>query len=290
MQVMIKKPSQFFIDNCSIFDQPDLTVMPVSGPGFEDLDVLFNSVTHLDSTQGKLNKLFKALFMYKCLENTGYFKFQDGSNLKAHFKDTRADSRVFFACLMFHYMLAISSNCHSVSTSTSGYFKRHKYGIAVFSRVVSVINHSCNPNTGIVVVKNIQVTIATRRIEKGQEICHVYQGHFADTPLPKRRQLMQNFFHFTCQCLACTEDYPVYEDLPATFDNSNYALLCTQVQNAIDLKDYKQAMFFLMKKLSLISDALEEPHQLFVKDRAAFLECLWQCYSNKTYLISSSIN
>ena len=39
----------------------------------------------------------------------------------------------------------------------------------------------------------------------------------------------------------------------------------------------------MTKRLTIISDNLQEPHQLFIQDRAAFIECLWQCYANKTY-------
>ena len=43
----------------------------------------------------------------------------------------------------------------------------------------------------------------------------------------------------------------------------------------------------MTKRLTIISDNLQEPHQLFIQDRAAFIECLWQCYANKTFLTHS---
>ena len=39
----------------------------------------------------------------------------------------------------------------------------------------------------------------------------------------------------------------------------------------------------MTKRLTIISDNLQEPHQLFIQDRAAFIECLWQCYANKIF-------
>ena len=41
----------------------------------------------------------------------------------------------------------------------------------------------------------------------------------------------------------------------------------------------------MIKRLAIISDNLKEPHQLFIQDRAAFSECLWQCYATKTFQI-----
>ena len=51
----------------------------------------------------------------------------------------------------------------------------------------------------------------------------IYKGHFADTLLEKRKQLMGDYFHFICNCLACTQNYPLYDQLDKTFDNEEYS-------------------------------------------------------------------
>ena len=76
---MAKKPAQFYVDKCQHFDKPDIERLPVESPEFESLDVLFNSVTHLDTTEGQLDKIYMCIFMYQCLESTGFF---DGLNPK----------------------------------------------------------------------------------------------------------------------------------------------------------------------------------------------------------------
>ena len=100
---------------------------------------------------------------------------------------------------------------------------------------------------------------------------------------------MNDFYHFTCTCIACTDKYPLYQDLEAEFQHEDYQALTTKVQNAFDCKDYYQGSQLMIQRLKLVSEHLKEPHQLYIKDRAAYLECLWQCYANKTFVVKSKV-
>ena len=64
---------EFFIDNCHHFSQVDETKIPVSKEGFDGLDNIFNSVTHLNTTQNQFQKILTALFLYQCLNLSTYF-------------------------------------------------------------------------------------------------------------------------------------------------------------------------------------------------------------------------
>ena len=96
-------------------------------------------------------------------------------------------------------------------TSISHCVTRTPYALGVFPTAASLLNHSCDPNSATVVLKgapeqseggvgarrrggSVQVTFATRLIRKGEEICHVYQGHFGDTGLAARRAVLRNMF------------------------------------------------------------------------------------------------
>ena len=56
-----------------------------------------------------------------------------------------------------------------------------------------------------------------RCIPKGDEITHIYQGHFGDTPKEKRQDILDRMFHFKCLCSACVNDYPLANKLPHTY-------------------------------------------------------------------------
>ena len=102
-------------------------------------------------------------------------------------------------------------------------------------------------------------------ISKGQEISHIYQGHFGDTPKQERQRILKNMFHFDCCCLACTHDYPLGKDLPDTlFDmkkqlftsvspSSYFQKIRTEVESYIpnekDSTSKKDFMEDLSKKL-----------------------------------------
>ena len=74
LKAITKRPAQFFIDNCEIFDEPHYQKLPVGDDDFfGDLDVIFNSVTHLGTSKDILEKLFYSIFIYQCLVGTGYF-------------------------------------------------------------------------------------------------------------------------------------------------------------------------------------------------------------------------
>ena len=208
-----------------------------------------------------------------------------------YFLDDRNSSPVFFTSLLFHFMNVTLSNSHSImyympeEVGSQG----HKYAIAIFSRAASLLNHSCNTNTVAVVQKNVQVTVATKRIFPGEEICHIYQGHFADTPLAKRQQLMKEIYHFTCACTACTQNYPLYEDLKDDFTNEEYLSLTGEEKNAIEDQNYFKALQIMERKLQIVSDHIQEPHKLFTVDRAVFTQCLLQCYGNKPFIVKPNV-
>lgn len=153
----------------------------------------------------------------------------------------------------------------------------------MFPKVASLINHSCNPNTGTVVKKDVQITIATKRIHPGEEICQVYQCHFADTPFAQRQSVLKELYHFQCQCKACVLKFPLYQDLPGDFAHPEYLELSKDFKDAFEANKLIKACDIVVKKLIIASEFLKEPHSVFVTDRAALIECFWHCYGNKVY-------
>ena len=67
------KPAHFFITHCATFDEPQEKNSAISDDEFDKLDILFNSVTHLETTGEKLNKIYMSVFLYQCFQETGYF-------------------------------------------------------------------------------------------------------------------------------------------------------------------------------------------------------------------------
>ena len=156
LKTLTMKSAQFYIENCAEFDEPQMEKLPISGSGFANVDVLFNSVTHLSTTKNQLEHIFVSVFLYDCLSFTGFFDQQNPQNLQNHFTDERQDPKVFFIGLLFHFLLNAMSNNHGIGI---GNFQQKRYASGIFTRAVSLLNHSCAPNTGVVCSKDVQMTI-----------------------------------------------------------------------------------------------------------------------------------
>ena len=131
--------------------------------------------------------------------------------------------------------------------------------------------------------KSVNFT-ATKRIEIGEEICHIYHGYFAETPLDERRESLFDKYHFLCTCQACHENWPMYEGLDGDFANDDYEALNNEFKSAMDAHDYWTGLDVARKRMVMVCDHLQEPHQLFVENRVAYMECMRQCYGNSFYL------
>ena len=96
-------------------------------------------------------------------------------------------------------------------TSIGNNVTRKPFALGVFPTAASLLNHSCDPNSATVYLRrktrtsddedeadarggSVQVTFATRVIRRGEEICHIYQGHFGDTELDARSAILRDMF------------------------------------------------------------------------------------------------
>lgn len=83
MRGLTKKPAQFFVDHCDHFDEQCFTKLPNCDPQYDGLDIMFNSVTHLEDYNDIMVKIVGAVFQYKWLEMMGYFENVDSTGNKA---------------------------------------------------------------------------------------------------------------------------------------------------------------------------------------------------------------
>ena len=75
----------------------------------------------------------------------------------------------------------------------------------------------------------------------------------------------------------------MYGELDGDFANDDYEALTNELQIAMDAHDYWTGLDVARKRMVLVSDHLQEPHQLFVENRVAYMECMRQCYGNSFY-------
>ena len=59
---------------------------------------------------------------------------------------------------------------------------------------------------------------------------------------------------------------------------------CMNMQISRCAHDYWTGLDVARKRMVMECDHLQEPHQLFVETRVAYMECMRHCYGNSFYL------
>ncbi|NXS26730.1 SMYD4 protein, partial [Pomatostomus ruficeps] len=74
-----------------------------------------------------------------------------------------------------------------------------------FFPVLSLLNHSCCPNTSVSFSGTATTVRASQPIPSGQEVLHCYGPHRCRMRVAERQQLLSQYF-FECHCQACLEE------------------------------------------------------------------------------------
>ncbi len=204
-----------------------------------------------------------------------------------------------------HQFAAIKSNIHTVCelrNGSEGKLQIKPIGVAMFPDVALHINHSCNPNTFVIDVRDRQITIAARDIEEGEEITQIYLGHFGDTEKEKRQRLLEERYHFRCECEACQGNFPsaqqcleqciTFAETPnellkkpmslneLTALDSRNENLKNQIENALVVGSVDKAVEITIKRIKLICEHLREPHILYLMARMSLTNYMWCMHGN----------
>ena len=250
---------------------------------FEDIDLL----QHIATT----------LTLLKFLKNLGYFS-----------EDITQEDELKLGQVLCHYFGAILPNIHAIferKPTPEDPTKSDMVAVALFPNVASHLNHSCDPNTFVIDIGRVQVTVAGRSIAPGEEISHVYYGHFGDTSKEKRQKYLLKKYHFKCDCDACEKDYHNAEEcveIAKTFaatpkENLRMPLsqqelenldvendkLHQMVESALSKNMLPLAVEATKKRIQLISKHLKQPHILYLMGRCSIVNYMSFIYGNKSF-------
>ncbi|KAL8198892.1 UNVERIFIED_CONTAM: hypothetical protein K2H54_028877 [Gekko kuhli] len=114
---------------------------------------------------------------------------------------------------MLKHMLQLRCNAQAVTTlreSGSGdklvaSSEQVRLAVALFP-VVSLLNHSCDPNTSVTFSRTTAEVRALQPIAKGQEILHCYGPHKCRVGAAERHKELLAQYFFSCQCQACLRE------------------------------------------------------------------------------------
>lgn len=175
----------------------------------DDYKSLYDLMGH--SERRSVSDLFKrsmmACYMLDILERSPFFEADDPESF-----------RLFVGSLFLRHLQNLPCNAHEVSDlviegldvngSLSG-----EIGCGTYP-VVSMMNHSCDPNVTRYFHSDIAVVRAIKSIRPGEEVVDNYGYHFAlDTKEERQTSLRKQYF-FLCTCVPCTFLWPMFHDLP----------------------------------------------------------------------------
>ncbi|XP_078064841.1 protein-lysine N-methyltransferase SMYD4 [Mustelus asterias] len=160
---------------------------------------------------------------------------------------------------------------------------------------MSLLNHSCDPNTSIT-FRNTTITVrASRPIPAGQEVLHCYGPHWSRMAVKERQRALCLQYFFQCWCTACVSE----EKEAAGTDSLLTQYLCShcgftlQDTEEADCRCSNRSCGHLVSKLSLtqqvqqIISKMDIARGLSIENPDAAFQILSECQQTAQNLLSS---
>ncbi|KAM5215474.1 SET and MYND domain-containing protein 4 isoform 2-T4 [Hipposideros larvatus] len=114
---------------------------------------------------------------------------------------------------MLRHMLQLQCNAQAITTIQQTESKENvitnsrqvRLATGIFP-VVSLLNHSCSPNTSVSFISTVATIRASEQIGKGQEILHCYGPHESRMGVAERQKKLRSQYFFDCNCPACQNE------------------------------------------------------------------------------------
>ncbi|XP_032119326.1 SET and MYND domain-containing protein 4 isoform X2 [Sapajus apella] len=187
----------------------------VNGKYESNYQAVFNLLPHTENHSPE-HKFLCALCVSALCRQLEAASFQavatgaDSSRLKAAAAPELCPDVTVWGVAMLRHMLQLQCNAQAITTIQH---TGSKEGIVTGSRqvrlatgifpVISLLNHSCSPNTSVSFISTIATIQASQRIGKGQEIVHCYGPHKSRMGVAERQQKLRSQYFFDCTCPAC---------------------------------------------------------------------------------------
>ncbi|XP_044006083.1 SET and MYND domain-containing protein 4-like [Aphidius gifuensis] len=86
--------------------------------------------------------------------------------------------------------------------------------LMVVEPMIKVFRHSCNPNANDLIHQSTTSIFATKPIKKGEEVFTSWGVDFFKSNKQERQNYLLPILKNICQCEACKNDYPSFDELP----------------------------------------------------------------------------
>ncbi|XP_044593878.1 SET and MYND domain-containing protein 4-like isoform X1 [Cotesia glomerata] len=160
--------------------------------------------------QFKVQCALKAsLYMYIMAVTTNVF----GKKMESMEELRNYEYAVFVGKLLYHHTALSSTNICAIHTPNTN--NDVLYGGGLLNPLESLYNHSCDPNTGIIMCLDMSAFITLQTIKKGEQLFISYGQEFHDMTTSARREELQASRSYWCDCHACINDWNPGHVLPS---------------------------------------------------------------------------
>nr|XP_012223994.1 PREDICTED: SET and MYND domain-containing protein 4 [Linepithema humile] len=188
----------------------------------DDYINFYNLVTHEDKRlpEDLFHRAYMAAWLFRLLKTGEYFPENVKTTDSA--ESRLSDEELFISELLLHNLQLLQFNSHEISElikpkgeTTLAKAKSVFIGGGVYP-TVAMLNHSCNPGVVRYFVGTTMIVRAVRTISAGEEISENYGPIFTTMPENDRKRRLRVQYWFNCNCEACSEHWPLLEELDPT--------------------------------------------------------------------------
>ncbi|XP_075052794.1 protein-lysine N-methyltransferase SMYD4 isoform X2 [Mixophyes fleayi] len=164
---------------------------------------------------------------------------EDTMSMEGHTRQDQSQGLQLIGSAILQHMLQLHCNAQAVTAICEGYEesatslvesnKCVRLATALFP-VLSLLNHSCDPNTTVSFQGRCAMVKASRPIQKGEEVVHCYGPHKLRMDFEERHKLLKDQYFFVCQCEACTQEQ-------GSKDKTSCDFCCPKCQAALEGED-----------------------------------------------------
>ncbi|TDG50660.1 hypothetical protein AWZ03_002964 [Drosophila navojoa] len=207
LRIIASKPLDYFMQLRASLDE-ELSLEQLLSLTKDD----FRRVAHLERHQKErppsnfFQYVLMARFLTRCLQAAGYFGSEPQS------EQVSAIGGLLLRCLQF-----IQFNTHEVAElhkyAAEGREKSIFIGGAIYP-TLALFNHSCDPGVVRYFRGNTIHINTVRPVEAGLPINENYGPIYTQDKREDRQARLKELYWFECNCDACLENWPLFDDLP----------------------------------------------------------------------------
>jgi hypothetical protein len=117
---------------------------------------------------------------------------------------------------VLHALQVVQCNCFAIIQMKNSDDFHHSIPEDIGQGVyltLSFVNHSCDPSAEQFFYGNQCISRAIKVIKAGDDVCFDYGPIFTLQPKRQRQDHLRDNYFFTCQCVACSNNWPTFSEL-----------------------------------------------------------------------------